>query len=258
MRTNLAQWLLVILLVAGAFVGGFFWRESMTSSPTTEPCSADARSFQLLDSFLRRFDDSVSLAVNVTRDQVVNQVEEMQLIRRQVEELPVPACLTPLKTRMVDYMNQMVDLLVSFVGGVSPDLVFQGLAQTDGLRGMMEAAMADLTGATVTPRPTSFQFSAFVTSAPPEIPVTGTSETPTVLASVRAIVSSDQGANVRTEPSSDSALVVALAPQTEIQALGTSPDRQWVYVSVAEGVSGWVYIELITLDSPIESIPVIE
>jgi hypothetical protein len=130
MRTNLAQWFLVILLIVGAFVGGAFWRESQGTAQTTDPCGAGSRSFQLLNSLLRRFDDSVTLAVNVTRDQVINQVEEMQLIRRQVEELPVPGCMTPLKTRMIDFMNQVVDLLVVFVDGVQPDLVFQGLAQT--------------------------------------------------------------------------------------------------------------------------------
>jgi hypothetical protein len=122
----------------------------------------------------------------------------------------------------------------------------------------MEATMADLTGATVTPHPTSFQFSAFVTSGPVEIPVTGTSETPAVQAGVHAIVSSDEGANQRAEPSSDSAFVVALAPQTGIEVLGASRDGQWVYVAASEGVSGWVYIALVTLGSPIESIPIIE
>ncbi len=257
MRTNLAQWFLVILLVVGAFAGGAFWRESMSSASATEPCSADARSFQLMNSLLRRFDDAMILAINVSRDQVVDQVEEIQTIRRQVEELPVPACQTPVKTRMVDYMNQVVDLLVAFVGGVQPDLVFRGLSTTSGLRESMEAAMADFTGATVTPFPTSFPLGSLVTEDV-SIPVTGTSETPAAQAAVTAIVTSEQGANLRAEPSSDSTLVMSLAPNTQVDVLGVSADQFWVYVTISESVKGWLYVPLITVSAPVETLPVIE
>jgi hypothetical protein len=257
MRNNLSQWLLVILLVVGAFVGGAFWREWMSSAlSTSDPCSVDSRSYQLLTALLRRFEDAAALAVNLTRDRVVDQVEQLQSIRRDVESLPVPACQSPVKMHMLNYMNQVVDLLVAFVGGVQPDLVFRGLSSTEGLRAALHSAMAYLTGATVTPYPTAFQFSALITSSPAAIPVTDVSATPSVETQIYAVVSNDQGANLRAEPNSDSAFVLALPPETVVSVQGVSADRLWIYVSVSGGEVGWLYAPLLTLNAPMDSLPV--
>jgi hypothetical protein len=227
-----------------------------TKPAAVEPCDAGAQSpsYFLLSSQLREFDDASLLAINMPREQVVDQVVALQSIRRETEQMPVPDCAGKLKARMVGYMNQVVDLLVAFVGGVSPDLVFRGLEDSGVLRGAMEGEMAAFVGATLTPYPTPYQFAALVTVVP-SIPVTGEG---TGLAAVMAVVSNERGANLRQEPSSESALVSSLALDTQVEVLGASPDLLWIYVKTSDGLNGWLYAELISVGMAIEDLPVIE
>ncbi len=257
---NLPQWskgLIIFLLCGAAFFAGAYWQTSLNSKPNTDPCTAGAQSqsYQLLNSLLREFDDAAILAINLPREQVVEQVEAMQSIRRETERLPVPGCLSNLKVRMVDYMNKVVDLLVAFVGGVPPDLVLQALEGTSTLRDDMELEMAKVIGATVTPYPTPFQFAIPVTGSGQEQQVATTAPTETA---VMAIVTNDTGANLRAEPNADSGLIAALLPNTQVEVLGVSADRLWVHVTDADGVSGWLYVPLVSLDGDIEALPVIE
>lgn len=254
------QWfkgLLIFIAVAAAFLGGMFWQGGLRPAPTVDPCARGAipQSYALLNSLLREFDDALTLAINMPRELVVEQVETLQSIRRHAESMAVPGCVAEVKARMVDYMNQVVDLLVAFVGGVNPELVFQGLQSSDRLRDAMELEMAELTGATVTPYPTAFQF---------PIPVTGsgtgqvTATEPASQATPMAIVSNDQGANLRQEPNSESALIVPLPPETQVQVLGASSDRLWVYIQDETGRTGWLYLELLTLNIPVTELPTVE
>ncbi|MEX1247224.1 MAG: hypothetical protein WEA61_01975, partial [Anaerolineales bacterium] len=153
---------LVILFSGAAFVTGSLWAHTAQGGPESASCLPDnlPAAYALLNSRLREFDDAATLAINVPREQVVTRVEDMQRIRRQTEELDVPNCLVLLRASMLAYMNRVVELLVGFAGGVSPALVLQGLESSEPLRDAMEAEMATLTGATVTPFPTPFQFAS--------------------------------------------------------------------------------------------------
>lgn len=257
MRSKWLIGLLGVLLCAVAFLGGVYWRGSLEVRQNADPCSTGSppQSYGVLTSLLREFDDAATLAINLPRELVVDQVGALQAIRRQAEVLSVPNCITEVKGRMVDYMNRIVDLLVAFVGGVSPDLVLHGLESSGDLRDAMEIEMANVTGATVTPYPTLFQF---------PLPVSGTSQdqpeatsAPTETA-VIAIVTNDQGANLRAESNADAAFIAALPPDTQVEVLGASTDRLWVYVKVQDGVTGWLYVPLITLNIPIEEIQLVE
>lgn len=257
MRSKWFIGLLGFLLCAAAFLGGVYWQESLDAKSNADPCSAGSlpQSYGLLNSYLREFDDAATLAINLPRELVVEQVEALQAIRRHAEALPVPSCIINLKARMVDYMNQVVDLLVAFVGGVSPDLVLHGLEGSTVLREAMEIEMANVTGATVTPYPTPFQFPIPVTGSGQDQPVATVVPTETA---VIAIVTSDTGANLRAEPNADSGFLIAMPPDTQVQVLGASVDGLWVYVKTSDGVTGWLYVPLISLSTPVETLPVIE
>jgi hypothetical protein len=255
---NISGWLkglFVLVLCAAAFGGGVLWQLSVELEPAAEPCASGAQSpsYQILSAQLREFDDGLALAINMPRDLVVEQVTQLQSIRRETEQLPVPVCVAAIKARMVAYMNQVVDLLVAFVGGTPPDLVLQALRDSDGLRDAMEGEMAQVIGIQVTPYPTSYQF---------QIPVTGAGDvietTPTTESGMVATVTNAQGANLRESPNAESALLFSLPPETQVSLFGVSEDGLWVYVQVSEDLSGWLYISLITIDGEIDKLPVIE
>src|SRR4029453_8088372 len=54
-------------------------------------------------------------------------ISNMQRIRRAAEDLEVPACLTMLKTHQLNYMNGMIQTLLSFVGGADQTTINKGL-----------------------------------------------------------------------------------------------------------------------------------
>src|SRR5690606_2032708 len=116
------------------FCGWALWSSSRNPAPTvivaipTPECSPQALppSYYTLTSSMRAFDDALLLAVNLPREQVVQQVERLQELRRAVEAETAPACMQTFKSSLLAYMNRVLELLVAFVGGAAPDLVMRG------------------------------------------------------------------------------------------------------------------------------------
>jgi hypothetical protein len=155
---------------------------------------------------------------------------------------------------MVAYMNQIVDLVVAFLGGTPPEMIFQGLQGSAGLRQAMEAEMAQVIGATVTPYPTAMQFSLPVTGSSNEIAATAETSPTTIF----AIVSNAQGANLREAPSAESQLLASLPPDTQVSILGVSADGLWFSVQLDDGIIGWLYVSLVTVAGSTDTVPVVQ
>lgn len=248
------------LLIAGLMVAAFFAGTVWGSNEVEVTPPVDCSNKQLPTEYavfirlLREFDDGVTLAINVSRDQVAAHVEKLQGVRREVEAIQTPDCLLPFKMALLTYMNQTVDLLVAFTGGVSPNLVLQGLESTQPLRAALEAEIGSLTGQTPTPYPTPFQFESLVS-----IPVTGIASPTSSLGYGLATVTHGEGVNLREGPGVNFAFRVVLQPGMQAIVLGKSADEQWILVeSIDLNAIGWVFVPLITIETSIQELPIVE
>lgn len=257
-RSLVGQVFFGLVLCALGFFLGAYWQDAGSSSSASElPCTPNRLPslFWRMDSHLREFDDIILLAVNVPRGEVVERIRELQTIRRSVEEISVPACLLDLKQMQVAYMDQVIDILVGFVGGVESGLVFQALQETGSLRLALEQELGSLMGATLTPSPTAYQF-GYV------IPVTGMATPDYALASetpqpIFASISHSEGVNLRQGPGVNYPFFTVLEPGSQVLVLGISPDLGWIFVQTLapEAETGWVFAPLVSLPLDPEGLP---
>lgn len=228
-------------------------RPSVIAAVPTAECTPTSLpdAFYALDGALREFDDALQLAINVPRELVVGQVEQLQRVRREVEAHVVPACLDAYKTSLVSYMNRVVELLIAFVAGATPEQVSLGLAGTTDLRQAVYNEFALVAGASPTPYPTPMPIMEATPAAGVGIPVTG--------APTDAVVSvtNPDGVNLREGPGVNYTFEVVLQAGSQLAAVGSDVSRQWIFVEANE-YAGWVFLPLVELNVPVDSLPVIE
>jgi hypothetical protein len=100
---------------------------------------------------MREFDDASVLASNMPREQLSGSIADLQRIRREAEDEPVPACLTNLKTFQVQHMNSVINTLVAFVGGSDQKSLEQGIAVARQQHDQYTLELARVLGLTVVP-----------------------------------------------------------------------------------------------------------
>jgi PBP1b-binding outer membrane lipoprotein LpoB len=122
-------------------------------SPTSDPCATKAIEpvVQKVHSHMREFDDASQLATYSARDQLKDSIADLQRIRREAEDEEIPGCLADLKKYEVDHMNTVIDTLVAFMGGSSPDTLQQGITLARNQHDQYTLELARLLGLTVVP-----------------------------------------------------------------------------------------------------------
>ena len=65
---------------------------------------------------MREFDDAARLAASMPREQLSVPTADLQKIRREAEDEPVPPCLSTLKDYQIKHMNSVIDTLIAFMG----------------------------------------------------------------------------------------------------------------------------------------------
>lgn len=243
-----------------AFCAWALWTGQQSPRPTviaavpTAACAPQhlPEDYHRLGLALREFDDVLSLAISVPREMVVEQVEQLQRVRREVEAAQVPACLEAYKGSLVRYMNRVVDLLVAFLAGVSPNQISEALLNTSEMRQAIFAEITLLTGVSPTPYPTPLPFASQTPEAGIGIPVTGAPETAAV-----AFVNHPEGVNLREGPGVNYTFQVVVPSGSQLPVLGVDASLQWLKVQV-NGGEGWVFLPLVELNVPAESLPVVE
>jgi hypothetical protein len=99
----------------------------------------------------REFNDASELAANLPREQLQPSIADMQRIRREAEDQPIPACLEPLKRYQLAHMNSVIDTLIAFVGGADTETLNQGMAAARDEYDQYTFEMARLLGVTLVP-----------------------------------------------------------------------------------------------------------
>ena len=90
------------------------------------------------------------------------------------------------------------------------------------------------------------------TPAPPASPTPIITPTPAGQATVQRIQ-----INVRLGPSTDDNVVDFLNMHDQVAVLGRSPDGNWLLIETNKSTTGWISADLVTVDPPLDKIPVI-
>jgi hypothetical protein len=131
--------------------------EQATSAPdlsaTADPCRLPQLQVEVqnVHRHMREFDDASILASNMPREQLSGPIADLQRIRREAEDEPVPGCLMTLKTHQVEHMNSVIDTLVAFMGGTDQATLEKGIAVAREQHDQYTLELARLLGLTVVP-----------------------------------------------------------------------------------------------------------
>ncbi len=213
-----------------------------TSTP--DPCGTEniGAEIQKIHRLTREFDDAAALSSYLTRDQLKPTIENLQRIRRDAEDLPVPSCLNLLRELQVTHMNAFIQTLLAFMGGADQETVSQGVALSRQLHDQYMIEMSKLQGVEISLAPT---FPAAALSAD------AAAESPTPSVSV-VTNKSNGGINLRLTPALDGQTVGILAVGQSALALGQTEDGEWILIEPPgqSGQTAWVYAKLVHLSGP--------
>jgi len=125
----------------------------LPETSTPDPCAQEnmGDEIQKIHAHMREFDDTSTLAASRPRDDLAGSIADLQRIRREAEDQPIPSCLTTLKTYQVSHMNSVINTLVAFLGGADQAAVDQGIAVAREQHDQYTLELARLLGITVEP-----------------------------------------------------------------------------------------------------------
>ena len=129
MKKLVSYLLLCLLFLSSACANQ---QTSAQNFPTVnpDPCASANLpvTVQEINDLMREFDDASQLASNLPAQQLPEAISNMQRIRRAAEDLPIPDCLTSLKSYQLNHMNVMIQTLLAFVAGANQETLTNGLA----------------------------------------------------------------------------------------------------------------------------------
>lgn len=124
-----------------------------TITLTPNPCAPGniEAEVQKVHKFMREFDDASALAANMPRDQLSNAIANLQSIRRDAEDQPIPPCLGDLKTIQIAHMNSVVNTLIAFMSGADQKSIDQGIGIARQQHDQYTVELARVLGLTMIP-----------------------------------------------------------------------------------------------------------
>ena len=129
---------------------------SATAQPTPDPCAPENISGEVekMHKIMREFDDETVLAQYTPREQLNPNISNLQRIRREAEDQPVPSCLVTLKGHQLAHMNTVIKTFLGLRGGVDVDEINQDIMLARQQHDAYILERANLLGLTVPAIPT--------------------------------------------------------------------------------------------------------
>jgi hypothetical protein len=126
---------------------------TLVPSSTPDPCSSERieAEVQRVHRHMREFDDASTLASNLPLQELSGSIANLQKIRRDAEDEPIPACLTDLKKYQIAHMNTVIGTLVGFLGGADQQTLEQSIVLARQQHDQYTLELARLLGLTVVP-----------------------------------------------------------------------------------------------------------
>ena len=92
--------------------------EPAPPTSTPDPCAPEnlPAEVEKVHKLMREFDDASLLASNTPIEQLNPSIADLQRIRRDAEDQPVPSCLTSLKQYQLAHMNTVINTMLYMLG----------------------------------------------------------------------------------------------------------------------------------------------
>ena len=94
------------------------------------------------------------------------------------------------------------------------------------------------------------------TAAPTKVSTPTPSPTPEVTPTTVPFGVTKTSVRVRSGAGQDQSILTGLPTGETVQILGANADRTWLQVNLPDGSTGWIFAELLTLNVPLDQIPV--
>ena len=122
-------------------------------SPNEDACSTEniPATIEPINDLMREFDDASQLASNLPAPQLPEIISNLQRIRRDTEDIQIPACLVTLKTHQLNHMNLMIQTLLAFVSGANQEELNNGLELARKEHDLYSLEIVRLLGVTLAP-----------------------------------------------------------------------------------------------------------
>jgi hypothetical protein len=201
---------------------------------------------------MREFDDASLLASNTPIEQLNPSIADLQRIRRDAEDQPVPSCLTSLKQYQLAHMNTVINTMLYMLGYQGNDsekeVLNQGIALARQQHDQYILELANVLGLTVVAAPTT-------------APVQGTPEAGATPAPSPVVITNlgPTAVNLRDQPDLNAGTIGILDLGASAVVLGRTADALWYQVEFPgqPGQTAWVYASLVQLSDPTAELPVI-
>jgi hypothetical protein len=126
-----------------------------TATNTPDPCGPKniLAEVKKVNDLMREFDDDAQLASVASLNQMPMVIPPLQAVRRRAQDQAVPGCLSTLKSLQLQHMDAYINTLLVFMQsqGNNPDLIHQGITQSQTLHEQYNQELARLVGATYVP-----------------------------------------------------------------------------------------------------------
>ena len=217
----------------------------LEATPTPDPCAPEnlLEEVEKVQNLVNKFQDLAYLANFTPQTELIVPIMEMQAVRRELQQLEVPACEEAIKTASLNYMNATINYLAFFMGGESQENIDAGIQNSQVLwQGVLN------------------EFSTLLGSAgliEEEVPDISSSVPSPTDSGIFITNEGFNGVNVRGLPDLDGEIIASL--ETGMQAIGIARNEagDWIQINL-DGVIGWVFAETVTANEPLEDLPVFE
>ncbi len=215
-----------------------------TATPEPDPCAPENISTEVekIHKLMREFDDASLLASNTPIEQLNSSIADLQRIRRDAEDQPIPSCLTTLKQYQLAHMNTVITTMLFMLGYQGTDAetenLNQGIALARQQHDQYVLELANVLGLTVVAAPTSASAEGTpqADGTPAPAPLVITNPGPTVV-------------NLRNQPDLNAENLGILDIGASAVVLGRTADALWYQVEFPgqPGQTAWVYASLVQL-----------
>lgn len=210
--------------VASAVEAALQPQPGLEAASTPDPCSPEniGEEVEKVHRIMREFDDASSLASSTPSQQLYNAIADMQRIRRDAEDLTVPACLEQLQLLQLNHMETVINTLLVFYSDANAEVVNAGILQA---RQEYELYMLELSSVLgLTPASPPVQSPGEVASI---------TATQVLVKGLTVILNAGlNAANMRDTPSKDGHVVDFLYAGQQADVFGRSEDGTWLLVGI--------------------------
>jgi hypothetical protein len=106
---------------------------------------------QPVNDLMREFNDASQSVSSVQAEQLPELISNLQRIRRDAEDVQIPACLAALKTHQLNHMNLMIQTLLSLASGADQETLDSGLGEARQEYDLYSLEIVRLLGITLAP-----------------------------------------------------------------------------------------------------------